>query len=540
MHRLAYAPTGICTDPCVIPYNNPVKRAFSTDRRDWMLPIRILPAAKLPLGARKIKLGTCGADVKELQELLVQRGFFPAEPDGCYGYVTDEAVREFQAVHRLRCDGIVGPKVVDALLGTAHDYGEVYVVTHEKHLSEVAAKLAIPLETLASSNQTSVSATVYPGQRLKINRRILGAWLEKRGTRLRKGFPAISLLVYPAVTIGASGDLVQASGTPPFGVAGASGTGCPALVAAFSMQDATLWQRFLKRRDWWKTWASNYRKIVQTTDAASAFASAFASTSTPAPTSTSTVAAVAFETVAPRQSERRRILRFLRFLSSNRGKDDTPGNGYHHIVFSNVLSGAKPTVSIDWLQQLTKYCDYVIIWFDQSLSAEDMRGVLRRITKKVHAGKILLGIDLAARETVFSNADDTVTGQNCIGYFEAQARAAGAVRTAPDDHASGGARVGGGTRASGGAHAHDRSGAPASQHKRTVPLCHSYRYRLKGQWRMIELLDYQVVTMLCSLVDEMGLAGAVLRGLEQGDARLFRALSQVYALAGPGWGWERR
>ena len=281
-----------------------------------MLSIKILPAAKLPLGARKVKRGAYGADVKELQELLAQRGFFPAEPNGSYGYVTDEAVREFQAAHRLRCDGIAGPKVIEALLGTAHtggsidpqthtpphtstpNFGEVYAVTHEKSLGEVAAKLAIPVVSLASSNRISVSAAVYPGQRLKINRRILGAWLEKGGTRtcLRKDFPALSLLVYPAATIEAGGSLVQSSafGALPMLQAGSAETTRPAFVAALGNPDATLWQRFLKRRDWWKTWAASCRE------------------GTPV---------IAFETVAPRQSERRRIMRFLRFLSSSRSKN---------------------------------------------------------------------------------------------------------------------------------------------------------------------------------------------------------------------------
>lgn len=478
-----------------------------------MLPIKILPATKLPLGARKIKLGARGADVKRLQELLAERGFFPAEPDGIFEYITDEAVREFQAAHRLRCDGIVGPKVIDVLLGGGHgqaqapapvpvhtpeqgrdpaqaispaqtnahsyNFSEVYVVTDEKNLSEVAAKLAIPVGTLASSNRTSVSAAVYPGQRLKINRRILGAWLEKRVTRLRKDIPALSLLVYPTAMIEVGGGLVQVSAAPtPAPTSGADGAdaslNCPALVSFFGTQDTVLWQRFLKRRDWWKTWTASASAIPSD-------------------------AAIAFESVAPRQSERRRVLRFLHFLGS------------HHVVFSYVLSGARPVVATDWLQQLTTYCDYIILWFDQSLTAEKLRGVLRRIIKKVPAGNLLLGIDLSARETVFNDDDDSIVAQNRLSYFEAQARAAGA---------TGRIREG-------------RDSVPLS------PLSRTVRYRLKGQWRTLECLDCQAVIALCNLADEMGLAGAVLRGLEQGDTRLFRALSQMYALADPGWGRGR-
>ena len=146
---------------------------------------------------------------------------------------------------------------------------------------------------------------------------------------------------------------------------------------------------------------------------------------------------------------------------------------------------------------------------------------------------MLLGVDLAARETVFSDDDNSITAQNRLGYFEAQARAAGAMRLTKDRGTVPLSRK-------------DRGTVPLSSTRprppspRPAPLCQSFRYRLKGQWRTLELLDYQAVITLCSLADEMGLAGTVLRGLEQGDARLFRVLSQTYALADPGWGWERQ
>ncbi len=47
-----------------------------------------------------------GPAIAELQELLCAYGF-PLRVDGNYGYVTEKAVKQFQARHRLRADGVV-------------------------------------------------------------------------------------------------------------------------------------------------------------------------------------------------------------------------------------------------------------------------------------------------------------------------------------------------------------------------------------------------------------------------------------------------
>ena len=65
-------------------------------------------------GDRTLSMGEKGADVKELQALLIAGGA-ELKLDGDMGALTDEAVREFQEKSGLKVDGIVGPKTIKAL-----------------------------------------------------------------------------------------------------------------------------------------------------------------------------------------------------------------------------------------------------------------------------------------------------------------------------------------------------------------------------------------------------------------------------------------
>lgn len=56
-----------------------------------------------------IRKGSRGVDVSALQQKL------NLVPDGIFGPITDEAVRDFQKSHNLTVDGIVGPKTWAAL-----------------------------------------------------------------------------------------------------------------------------------------------------------------------------------------------------------------------------------------------------------------------------------------------------------------------------------------------------------------------------------------------------------------------------------------
>lgn len=57
---------------------------------------------------RKMEHGDIGSDVLELQENLLQLGYYKGTPDGRFGDGTMLAVKKFQKDHKLKVDGIVG------------------------------------------------------------------------------------------------------------------------------------------------------------------------------------------------------------------------------------------------------------------------------------------------------------------------------------------------------------------------------------------------------------------------------------------------
>ena len=52
-----------------------------------------------------------GAQVKALQSLLADLGLYHQDPDGVFGYLTEDAVQALQRRFGLRVDGIAGPMV---------------------------------------------------------------------------------------------------------------------------------------------------------------------------------------------------------------------------------------------------------------------------------------------------------------------------------------------------------------------------------------------------------------------------------------------
>ncbi len=76
---------------------------------DVLVPV---PETKPPvLGNRLLKNGSKGADVRELQEALVQLGYSLPKygVDGKFGKETESAVKTFQASNGLKVDGKYGP-----------------------------------------------------------------------------------------------------------------------------------------------------------------------------------------------------------------------------------------------------------------------------------------------------------------------------------------------------------------------------------------------------------------------------------------------
>lgn len=58
--------------------------------------------------------------VKEIQQALQAAGFNPGPVDGIRGRKTIMAIKEFQKVHGLEVDGIVGPKTAAKLGNVRH------------------------------------------------------------------------------------------------------------------------------------------------------------------------------------------------------------------------------------------------------------------------------------------------------------------------------------------------------------------------------------------------------------------------------------
>ena len=68
---------------------------------------------------RNLKKGMKGEDVKELQKLLMKKGYTLAKygADGSFGTETDRAVRRVQVDKKLKVDGIAGKNTITALGG---------------------------------------------------------------------------------------------------------------------------------------------------------------------------------------------------------------------------------------------------------------------------------------------------------------------------------------------------------------------------------------------------------------------------------------
>lgn len=83
-------------------------------------------AADVPLGSRLLKRGTTGADVKAMQELLMQLGYALPKygADGDFGAETEAAVKAFQKAEGLEVDGKYGDQTHAALMDAVADDDE--------------------------------------------------------------------------------------------------------------------------------------------------------------------------------------------------------------------------------------------------------------------------------------------------------------------------------------------------------------------------------------------------------------------------------
>lgn len=69
-----------------------------------------------------VQFGSYGADVKKLQQALIDLGYNISTVDGIFGSMTDAAVKAFQKASGLYADGIVGNRTISALQKATEDY----------------------------------------------------------------------------------------------------------------------------------------------------------------------------------------------------------------------------------------------------------------------------------------------------------------------------------------------------------------------------------------------------------------------------------
>lgn len=97
----------------------------------------------------KLKLGSKGKEVEQLQSKLKELGFFGSTIDGVFGPVTDLAVKAFQKKNNLIDDGIVGAKTF-ALLDSHVQNSEVLdtsALKPPKNYQEIYEKFGDPLQS---------------------------------------------------------------------------------------------------------------------------------------------------------------------------------------------------------------------------------------------------------------------------------------------------------------------------------------------------------------------------------------------------------
>lgn len=84
------------------------------------IPTATPTSAPTSEAARTLKKGSTGADVKKLQQALIDLGYLSDTADGTFGAKTQDAVTLFQAVNGLDADGLAGAKTQALLFnGTA-------------------------------------------------------------------------------------------------------------------------------------------------------------------------------------------------------------------------------------------------------------------------------------------------------------------------------------------------------------------------------------------------------------------------------------
>lgn len=131
----------------------------------------VTPEKVYNLGDRTLRNGSEGADVKELQSLLIQFGYDLGKwgADGDFGDATEAAVRKFQKAKKLSVDGIVGKNTIAALMAVDNEDAE----TNVRYVKISGGKCYVRTEP---NTEGEIIGTAYSGEKLKYNGQTINGW----------------------------------------------------------------------------------------------------------------------------------------------------------------------------------------------------------------------------------------------------------------------------------------------------------------------------------------------------------------------------
>ena len=115
-----------------------------------------------------LRRGAIGADVLELQTVLVNLGYDPGPIDGILGGKTVNAVIQFQKDHGLTPDGIVGSQTWSILQSLKKPSGDIYIIKTGDTLYKIAMVYNISVASLLAANPGIDPGQLSVGQQIKI------------------------------------------------------------------------------------------------------------------------------------------------------------------------------------------------------------------------------------------------------------------------------------------------------------------------------------------------------------------------------------
>lgn len=113
----------------------------------------------------------------KVQARLTCLGFDPGPCDGKYGPFTRDAVRQCQAAYRLVADGVLGPEIKRLLSQDLPSCRVTVRAVEGQSLSGVARALGTTVEALVEGNRRKRYEDVFPGERLMVHKRAVGAFM---------------------------------------------------------------------------------------------------------------------------------------------------------------------------------------------------------------------------------------------------------------------------------------------------------------------------------------------------------------------------